>query len=235
MVASMNETATSPRSVHKGPPPGLLAAVHVGLFLASLVVLNGATDGSAPLPGADPRDIVGFYDANPGQLRLAGMLQFGAAVPLALFAAATSSLVRHLGVRAAGTTIALVGGTVAAVLLGLTGMLTATAGATAGALDGATAAVVHRLTFFVGGAAYIAFFGLLLAGIAVTSLFADLLPRWLCWAALAVFAVAELATLSLAVEPLTFAIPIGRFAGMAALVAVGVQLPARRLDRQMTA
>lgn len=213
---------------HRGPPLALLATVHAVLFVASLVVLNGATEGSWPRPGAAPDDILTFLTDNANALRVVGLLQFGAAVPLLLYAATASSRLRHLGIRAAGTTITLAGGVVAATLLAAAGLGMVTAAATADVASPAIAAVVHQLTFLVGGPGHVAFLGLLLAGIGVTSLLDRQLPRWLCWTTLAVAVAAELATLSLAIEPLSALVAIGRFGGMAALITVGALLPNRR-------
>lgn len=212
---------------HRGPPLVLLATVHVVLFVASLVVLNALTDGTWPRPGADPGDVLTFLAANDTQLRVVGLLQFGAAVPLLLYAATASSRLRHVGVRAAGTTIALAGGVVAAVLLAGAGLGMFTAGATAGVATPALASVVHQVVFLVGGPGHVVFLGLLLAGIAVTSLLARQLPRGVAGAMLAVAVVAELSILSLVVEPLGVLVAIGRFGSMAALVAAGVLLPTR--------
>ena len=105
---------------HRGPSLLLLAGVHVALFLAAVVTLN-VLAGGWPLPGAAAGEIRAFVVDNRDLVRVAGMLQFGAAVPLGLYAATASSRLRHLGVRAAGTTIALVGGTGAALTLAVAG------------------------------------------------------------------------------------------------------------------
>lgn len=221
----MTETPDHRGARHRGPPLVLLAGVHTLLFVASLVVLNGLTEGTWLLPGADPNQIVAFLDDNAGPLRVVGMLQFGAAVPLMLYAASASSQLRHLGIRAAGTTITLAGGVVAATLLGVAGLGMVTAAATADAATPATATLVHQVVFLTGGPGHVVFLGLLLAGIAITSMLARQLAAWLCWAMLAIAAAAELATLSLAIQPLGVLVAVGRFGGMAALIAAGVALP----------
>lgn len=231
---AMPPTADRRGAAHRGPPLVVLAVVHVVLFLGSLVVLNGATQGSWPMPGTDPGEIAGFLADNGDMLRVVGMLQFGAAVPLMLYAATASSRLRHLGIRAAGTTITLAGGLVAAALLAVAGLVMVTAGATGPAATPATATILHQLVFVVGGAGYAVFLGLLLAGIAVTSLLARQLPRWLCWTTLAIAVAAELSTLSLAIEPLSALVAVGRFGGMAVLIAAGVVLPNRRAAKAAT-
>lgn len=213
---------------HRGPPLVALAAVHVVLFVASLVVLNGFTEGSWPRPGTDPADVLAFLAAYETPLRVVGLLQFGAAVPLLLYAATASSRLRHLGIHAAGTTITLAGGVVAAVLLAGAGLGMVTAGVTAEVVTPALATVVHQVIFLLGGPGHVVFLGLLLAGIAVTSLVARQLPRALAGTMLAVAVAAELSTLALVVEPLGVLVAIGRFGGMATLVAAGALLPTRR-------
>lgn len=147
----MTETPDHRGARHRGPPLVLVAGVYTLLFVASLVVLNGLTEGTWLLPGADPNQIVAFLDDNAGPLRVVGMLQFGAAVPLMLYAASASSQLRHLGIRAAGTTITLAGGVVAATLLGVAGLGMVTAAVTADAATPATATLVHQVVFLTGG------------------------------------------------------------------------------------
>lgn len=172
--------------------------------------------------------------AEPGQfnlVRVAGMLQFGAVVPLGLYAATASSRLRHLGVRAAGTTIALVGGIGAALTLAIAGLVLTTAGATTTVAGSGTLAVLHRLAFMLGGPGHVPFLSLLLAGIAVTSFVARLLPRWLCAAVVLVAVIDELATLALAVDVLDGLTVVARVGGFAALIAAAALLPTRRPAR----
>lgn len=143
----MRTTPDTTDARHAGPPSPLVAVFHGALFFASLVLPNGAADGSMPVPGSPDHGIRRFVGANAGLLRVVGMLQFGAAVPLALFAATAASRLRPLGVRAAGATIALAGGLMAATLMAVTGLLMVTAGAVGGRADAAVAVVLHEPTF----------------------------------------------------------------------------------------
>lgn len=206
----------------------MLAGVHAALFIASLVAGNGLSDASWPLPGSDTRAIGDYFLRNARWVQVTGMLQFAAAVPVAIYAATVSSRLSYLGVRAAGTTIALVGGTIASMLLAIAGLGVVTAGATADSASPEALAVLHHLIFAVGGAGAVVFLGLLVAGVAVPSRMFRFLPQRLCWAALAVAGVSELATLALAVDPLAFLIPIGRLGSIIVLIAAGVLLPTAR-------
>jgi hypothetical protein len=56
-------------------------------------------------------------------VRVSAFLQFGAAIPLAIYAATVSTRVRTLGIRAPGATIAQIGGVLAAAFLALAGLV----------------------------------------------------------------------------------------------------------------
>jgi hypothetical protein len=68
-------------------------------------------------------------------------------------------------------------------------------------------------------------FGILAAGVSVTSYFSRLLPRWVVWLGMLIALAGELSTLSLIFLPATFAIPITRFGGFVWLIAVGATMP----------
>jgi hypothetical protein len=68
-------------------------------------------------------------------------------------------------------------------------------------------------------------FGLLAAGVSVTSHFARLLPRWLVVLGMIVAAAGEVASLSLVAYPANIAIPVTRFVGFAWLILLGTRLP----------
>jgi hypothetical protein len=70
--------------------------------------------------------------------------------------------------------------------------------------------------------------GLFVAGLAVPTLILGLLPRWLAWIGLLVAVLSELSFLSMTVEPLQVLLPIGRFGGLAWLIAAGFLLPRSR-------
>lgn len=216
---------------HKGPPLGAVAMIHVVLFVASVIVLQVLGAGSWPSPGADADVVAEFVAANQRVLREAGMLQFASAVPLLIYAATVSSRLDHLGVQAAGARIAQAGGTVAAALLAVSGLAMTAMGLVNPAVGAGPAAVLHTTVFVAGGVGTVVFFGLLVAGVSVTSLMVRLLPRGWCWAGLAAAAAAELSTLGLAFDIVQPLIAVGRFAGMVVLIAAGWLLPSRQLRR----
>src|SRR5699024_7178665 len=82
--------------------------------------------------------------------------------------------------------------------------------------------------FGTGGFTHLLGLGLLIAGIAVPSLIRRLLPPPVAWAGLAVAAVCELSILAMGSEPRQPLIPIGRFPGLAWIVAAGFLIPRAR-------
>lgn len=209
---------------------GILAVVHAGLFLLALIVgfvLSGAGAFLSPFAGADA--VAAHAHADWAGIRVAAMLQFGSAVPLGIYAATAFVRLQRLGVRVPGPAIGFTGGLTASILLMVSAFGTYLLSRPELTSDPRLALAFSFLAFVSGGVGYVVGLGLLIAGMAVPGVILGLLPRWLAWAGLVVAALAELSFLSLAVEPLQFLIPIGRFAGMAWLIAAGFLLP---LDRR---
>jgi hypothetical protein len=88
-----------------------------------------------------------------------------------------------------------------------------------------TLRLMHFLSFLAGGVAFAVGFGLLTAGVSVTSFFARLLPRWLIWFGLLIALAGELSSISLVAYPITFTLPLTRFGGFLWLIAVAAILP----------
>lgn len=216
---------------HRAPPLMPVAIVHVLLFFAALLSVAAFAGGErypSPFDGADA--ILRFFATRGAQVRAGGFFLFGAAIPLAIFSATASSRLRFLGVRAAGETIALVGGVGASFALAASGLCSWALSVVGGLPDGAAAVrALHLVAFALGGPAAVVLSGLLVAGVAVTSGFARLLPRWLVWSGVAVAFVAELSWLVLLVPATTVLLPLARFPGLAWLVAAGAMLPRSRL------
>src|SRR4030095_10313832 len=119
-----NDTRTPHRLHHAGPPLPVPGVVFLALFAGSLVlgaILTGGTPPPIPF-GATGGSLRYFVD-HATAVRVAAFLQFGAAVPLAIFTATVVSRLHFLRVHAAGVTIALVGGLAASILLAISGLL----------------------------------------------------------------------------------------------------------------
>jgi hypothetical protein len=207
----------------------VLAVVHAALFLAGIAVVAAASGGGhLPSPLGTGEAGIDLVSRHPLAVRWSALLEFGAAVPLGLFAATVASRLRFLGVRAAGATIALYGGIAAAACMALSALAlwSLTWVSALELLAGGRA--LYLLAFGVGGPGAVVFLGLLLAGVAVTSGLYLLVPRWVMPAGLVLAVLAELSTFTLVWPALAFLLPIARFGGMAWLVAAGALLPVRR-------
>lgn len=197
---------------HRGPSLLLLALVFAGLFVGSLVVVAAMTHGGHLPSPLDPTPTTGaFLAENRDALRVGAFLQFGASVPLVIFAATASSRLRFLGIEAAGTLIALVGGTLAS---GMAALSALAQWALAQPDLGAEARALHLLAWVTGGPGYVVPFGLLVSGVAVSGGLSRKLPRWLMGSGIFVAIVAELSSLSLALDPAMVLLPVARFTGL---------------------
>jgi hypothetical protein len=93
---------------------------------------------------------------------------------------------------------------------------------------------IYLLSFLSGGVLYAVGFGLLAAGISVTSFFTRLLPQWLVALGILIGLTGELSSLSLIVFPTNFIIPFTRYAGFLWMLLVAVALRRdRRLAREI--
>ncbi len=105
---------------HAGPPLGLVAIVFTVLASASLapVSILGAVIGVAPpyfpVTTAPVTNIEAYFSTHQIPVLICAVLQFGSVIPLGIFTATIVSRLDFLGVRAAGTHIALFGGFAAA-------------------------------------------------------------------------------------------------------------------------
>ena len=207
-----------PRRV--GPPLVLPALMFALLFLAGIALTT-----APPLPMATAAEVLAYYRQHQQSATLLAFLQFGASIPLAIFAATAFSRLRRLGLDVPGAAIGLVGGILASASLAVCGLLQWVAARAALLDDAALAYALRDLVFMTGGVGHVAPLGLLFAGIAVPSLVGKLLPRWLAWLGIALAVIAELSTLSLLTPAAMVALPIARFGGFAWLIAVGALLP----------
>lgn len=212
-----------------GPNPGVLAAVSLGILLASLVASAILTGGQTFVSPFSPADRVqAFFRENVAAVRIGGMLLFGSAVPLGIYAATVYARLLRLGVRVPGPAIGLFGGISAAIFLMFSGAVTWLLSRPEITTDITLTHVLSFLVFITGGVGFVVGLGLLVAGIAVPSLILRFLPRWLAWTGLVIAGLSELAFLSMTIEPLQFLLPIGRFVGLLWLILAGFLLPRDR-------
>jgi hypothetical protein len=220
----------------RGPSILLLGTIHILLFAAGLVAAATLRHGAPFInPYAAGEAIRAFFEQNPTAVRVSSFFLFASAVPLGLFAVTMVSRLRFLGVRAAGTNIALFGGLTAANALILSGLF----GWVLSLPDVATSVSMVRallfLSFLFGGAVYAVGFGLLAAGVCVTSYFYRFLPRWLIALGILVAFAGEFSSLSLVVYPANFLIPITRYLGFIWLLLAAVKLTKSRDEKSAVA
>jgi hypothetical protein len=214
-----------------GPHLGALALVSLALTLAAVATAALLVDGRLPSsPFASSAQLLGSYRQHPTATQVSATLLFGSAVPLGIFAATAYTRLLRLGVRVPGPSIGFFGGVAASLML----MIAAVAGWILGRPELGGDAAVSRalafLSFLTGGVGFVVGLGLLVAGVAVPALVLRLAPRWLAWAGLVIAAVCELSFLTMAIPPVQVLLPLGRYAGLLWLVAVGFLLPTRRAD-----
>lgn len=209
----------------QGGPPPLAPVLAYGVLMVTAVILSAGS----PQPSASAGSVLAYDGAHHSALQVAGCLGFAASLPLAVWSATVYRRLRTgLGVTAPGAVIALVGGLLAAASLALTGLVNWTSSQTSSFGDAGVARALADLSFATGSAGFVTPLGLLIAGIAVPGLIMRLLPRWLAWAGLVIAALSVLSTFALLSAALDFTFPVGRFLGLAWLIAVSIKLPANR-------
>src|SRR5258708_16268305 len=202
-----------------GPPLSPCAIVHALLFVANIpsaVLLRHGPPFVTPFGDAEAARAL--FAATPFAVKVSAFFFFGSAVPLAISTATVVSRLRYLGVRAAGTNIALFGGFAASGAIAVSGLCTWVLSVPEVVASLVATRVLYFMSFLFGGAGFAVGFGLLAAGVSVTSHFARLLPRWLVVLGMIVAAAAELSSLCRIAHPANRAIPVTRVVGFAWVV-----------------
>ena len=213
----------------RGPSLILLATVHLLLFAAGFAAAAALRHG-APFatPFATGEELRAFLALSPAAVRVSNFFLLGSAVPFGIFAVTTVSRLRFMGVRAAGTNIALLGGlitTIALILSSSVGWILSVPEVLAST---ALVKAVSFLNFLLGGVVFAVGFGLFAAGVSVTCYFMRLLPRWLVALGMLVALAGELSSISLIAYPANFFIPFTRFVGFIWMLSVAVALTGNR-------
>ncbi len=209
----------------RGPSLILLATVSILLFVASLVAAFALRHGASYVtPFAPAKALRAFFTQSPTAVRVSSFFLFGSAIPFGIFAVTTVSRLRFMGVRAAGTNIALLGGLIATIALLLSGIVGWLLSVPEVLSSTPVVKATDYLNFLLGGVVYAVGFGLLAAGVSVTSYFMRLTPRWIVVLGMVVALAGELSSFSLIVYPANFFIPITRYAGFVWMLATAVAL-----------
>ena len=217
----------------RGPSLLLLAIVHLLIFASGLVAAAVLRHGARfATPFAPAEELRTFLALSPTAVRVSNFFLFGSAIPFGIFAVTTVSRLRFLGVRAAGTNIALLGGLIATIALILSGCVGWILSAPEVLTSAPIVKAINFLNFLLGGAVFAVGFGLLAAGVSVTCYFMRLLPRWLVAFGMLMALTGELSSLSLVAFPANFFIPITRYLGFIWMLSVAVALTGDRKEAQ---
>ena len=210
----------------RGPHAGIVALVYVALFCAGLfpVTVFGGMPHFPP-PTASVADMVSFFSARPSAVLICAFLQFGAAIPLGIYAATVVSQLQFLGVRAAGTNIALFGGFATAFGMIFTSAFLWTLTYPGIAQDNTLVHALYRISFGTGGIGFSVPFGIFIAGVAVTAGLTRLIPRWLMWFGIVIAICGQLSWFEMLSVKFLPLIPLTRFPGFLWSVLVGFKLP----------
>jgi hypothetical protein len=228
-MESAPQTPSADPARHRGPALVAVATTYVALFIASVVIPMAMAGGEHfPSPFSPIDEAARYFTDHASAVRLAAFLQFGSAIPLGIFAATATSRLQFLGMKVAGIHIALFGGIAASMFLGSSALIEwVLSYATLPDTSGATLAL-HLLLFAAGGPGYIAAFGLLVAGIAITAGLQRFVPRWVMILGIGIAGLAELSTLVLVTPSVAILLPVARFSGFVWLIYIGAVLPKTR-------
>jgi len=217
----------------RGPSLLLLATVHFLLFASGLVTAAVLRHGAHfATPFAPAEELRAFLALSPTAVRVSNFFLFGSAIPFGIFAVTTISRLRFMGVRAAGTDIALLGGLIATIALILSGSVGWILSVPEVLASAPIIKMVNFLNFLLGGVVFAVGFGLLAAGVSVTCYFMRLLPRWLIAFGMLMALTGELSSLSLVAYPANFFIPITRYLGLIWMFSVAIALARDRKGAQ---
>jgi hypothetical protein len=209
----------------RGPHAGIVATIFVLLFFAGLMPVT-ALGGMPYFPGpaASVNEMVAFFSQRQRGGLLCAFLQFGSAVPLGIFTMSVVARLKQLGVRAAGTDIALFGGLATAMGLVISSCILWAMTYPGIPQEPNLLHALYRVSFGVGGPGYSVFFGLLAAGVSITAWLYRLLPRWIVILGLCVAVAGELSWFEILNVKLLPLIPLTRFPGFVWMIAAGFSL-----------
>jgi len=224
---------------HRGPHPGALAIIYTLLFNLGLYFVVSfrppehltasatAVRPYFPGPWESAQTIVTYFQNHSHSVLLCAFLQFGAAIPLGIFAATMVSRLRFVGVRASGADIALFGGFMAALNVAISALLLWVMAYPGIADERSVVRALYYIVFAVGGVGFSVPMGLLIAGISIPGLMMKLLPKWLIIFGLTLGVIGELSFFSLVIPSALFLIPLTRFPSFVWLIFAGFKLPSR--------
>lgn len=215
------------KNKHKGPPLGVLAIIFTVLFNVGLSFVISFSKASPhyPDPGALAETIAAYFRNHPHDVLWCAFFQFGSAIPLGIYVVTMVSRLRFLGIKAAGSYIALFGGLMAAFNLALSALFEWVMAYPGMAMNTQVIRSLYYAVYAVGGVGYSVPLGLFFAGVSVTTGLARILPKWLVVFGLLLAVCGELSWFSLIFPKVLFFIPLTRFLGFVWLIIAGFMLP----------
>ena len=149
----------------RGPSLILLATVHFLIFVAGLVTASALRHGAHFVtPFSSAEELRTFLALSPTAVRVSNFFLFASAIPFGIFAVTVVSRLRFMGVRAAGTNIALLGGLIATIALILSGSVGWILSVPEVLASAQVVKAITFLNFLLGGVVFAVGFGLLAAG-----------------------------------------------------------------------
>ncbi len=210
---------------HRGPHPGVLAAIFMFLFITGLsFVVSFTTPVHFPSPFEGADVIVKYFQTQSADVLMCAFFQFGAAIPLGLLTASFVSRLQFLGNRAPGTFIALFGGFATSLSVLVSSSVIWVLAYPGIADDPNIVRLLYYVSFAIGGVGYSVPLGLLIAGVSVTSAFIKALPKWLWISGIAIALIGELSWLSMIFPKMVYLIPLTRFPGFIWLIIAGFMM-----------
>jgi len=227
----MTDSAVTTKSRRPdGPPAGILAIIALALTLCAVVAPVLVSGSGFPTPSSTPGADAHYFASHGFAATLSGFFTFAASVPTGIYAATVLARLLKLGIRVPGPNIAFFGGVTASVLLACSGLLTWALGEAGSGVPGSVIRVLNDFVFALGGVGFVGGLGLLIAGMSVPSVILRLVPRWLGWVGLVIAAASEVSFLALLWPGFDALLPVGRFLGLAWLIAMGFLLPRDRRE-----
>ena len=207
---------------HPGPNLLLLTIVYTGFMLAGGSKLIAAFR----FPHDSAEKAVAYLAQNSWSIQWGSFCELASAIPLGIFAVTTVSRLRFLGVRAAGESIAFLGGIGVTVMLILSAL--ASWSLTRPGIAETTGAVpaLQAISFAGGGPGFAVLLGLFIAGVSIPAGVYKLMPSWLMGLGIVVAIACELASLCLLNFKAAYFIPVGRFVSIVWMIGVSLTLPA---------
>jgi hypothetical protein len=227
MAAPSNTVSTATGARHRGPNLAMLATIFTVLFNAGLYFVVSFSAGKPHFPGPweSAQTITDYFRENSSAVLMCAFLHFGASIPLGIFTATVVSRLYFLGVRAAGSFIALFGGLATCLNLGTSALILWVMAYPGVAQDAAVLRALYYVVYAFGGVGYSAPLGLLIEGVSIPAAVMRLLPKWLVVFGLVLAVVGELSWFNLIFPKALFLIPLTRFPGFVWLIAAGLKLP----------